>query len=47
MAGLMLRSGLNSFFPIGTTVQPRRESQVTRFLRGRSGESSAGFEPAG
>jgi hypothetical protein len=48
MTGLTLRSGIKSIFPMGTTVQTRRDAQVvTHYSRGRSGESGAGFRPAG
>ena len=48
MTGLTLRSGINSLFPMGTSVQTRREAQVVaHYSRGRSGESGAGFQPAG
>ena len=47
MAGLTLSSGINSMFPVGTSVQARREAQVTPYSRGRSGEPGAGFQPAG
>ena len=47
MAGLTLSSGINSIFPIGTSVQARREAQVAHYSRGRSGESGVGFQPAG
>jgi hypothetical protein len=43
MGGLTLSSGLNSIFP----VQARREAQVAHYSPGRSGESGAGFQPAG
>jgi hypothetical protein len=47
MAGLMLSSGINSIFPMGTSVQTRGEAQVARYSRGRNGESGAGYKPAG
>jgi hypothetical protein len=48
MAGLMLSSGINSIFPMGTSDQARREAQVVAHCtRGRTGESGAGFESAG
>ena len=47
MAGLTLSSGINSVFPMGTTLQARREAQVAHYSRGRTGESGAGFQPAG
>ncbi len=48
MTGLTLRSGINSLFPMGTSVQTRREAQVVaHYSRGRSGESGAGFRLAG
>ncbi len=48
MTGLTLSSGINSIFPTGTRVQARREAQVVaHYSRGRSGESDAGFRPAG
>jgi hypothetical protein len=48
MTGLTLSSGINSIFPMGTSVQARREPQVVaHYSRGRSGDAGAGFEPAG
>jgi hypothetical protein len=48
MTGLTLSSEINSIFPMGTSVQTRREAQVVaHYSRGRSGESGAGFQPAG
>jgi hypothetical protein len=48
MTGLTLGSGINSIFPMGTSVQARREAQVVaHYSRGRGGEAGAGFEPAG
>jgi hypothetical protein len=47
MAGLTLSSGIKSTFPMGTSVQAWREAQVAHYSRGRSGESGAGFQPAG
>ena len=47
MAGLTLSSGINSVFPMGTTLQARREAQVAHYSRGRTGESGAGFQPTG
>jgi hypothetical protein len=47
MAALTLSSGITSILPIGTSVQARREAQVAHSSRGRSGESGAGFQPAG
>ena len=47
MAGLTLSSGVNSIFPMGTCVQARGEAQVAHYPHGRSGESGAGFQPAG
>jgi hypothetical protein len=47
MTGLTLSSGINSIFPMGTSVQARGEAQVAHYSRGRSGESGAGFQPAG
>ena len=47
MAGLTLSSGIDSIFSMGTRVQARREAQVARYFRSRSGDSGAGFEPAG
>jgi hypothetical protein len=46
MAGLMLRSGISSLLPMGTSVQARREVQVAGYSRGRGGEPGAGFHPA-
>jgi hypothetical protein len=48
ITGLTLSSEINSIFPMGTSVQTRREAQVVaHYSRGRSGESGAGFQPAG
>jgi hypothetical protein len=47
MAGLTLRSGTNSIFPMRTTVRARGQSLVTHDSRGRSGEPAAGFQLAG
>jgi hypothetical protein len=48
MTRLMLRSGINSIFPMGTSVRARREAQVVvHYSRGRGGKASAGFRPAG
>jgi hypothetical protein len=48
MTGLTLSSEINSIFPMGTIVQTRREAQVVaHYSRGCSGESGAGFQPAG
>jgi hypothetical protein len=47
MTGLTLSSGINRICPMGTSVQARRETQVAPYSRGRSGESGAGFQPAG
>jgi hypothetical protein len=47
MAELTLSSGIDSTLPMGTTVQARREAQGAHFSRGRTGESGAGFQPAG
>jgi hypothetical protein len=47
MAGLTLSSGIDSIFPMGATLQARREPQVTPYSRGRTGESGADLHPAG
>jgi hypothetical protein len=47
MTGLTLSSEINSIFPMGTSVQTRRAQVVAHYSRGRSGESGAGFQPAG
>jgi hypothetical protein len=48
MTGLTFSSGINSIFPMGTSVQARREAQVVvHYSRGRSYEPGAGFRPAG
>jgi hypothetical protein len=48
MTGLTLSSGINCIFPMGTSVQARREPQVVaHYSRGLSCEAGAGFEPAG
>jgi hypothetical protein len=47
MAGLTLGSGIDRIFPTGTSIQARRVVQVAHYSRGRSGESGAGFQPAG
>ena len=46
MAGLTLSSGINNFL-MGTTLEARREARVAHCLRARTGESGAGFQPAG
>ena len=48
MTGRTLSSGINGIYPMGTSVQARREAQVVaNYSRGRNGESGAGFEQAG
>jgi hypothetical protein len=48
ITGLTLSSEINRIFPMGTSVQTRREAQVVaHYWRGRSGESGAGFQLAG
>jgi hypothetical protein len=47
MAGLTLSSGIDSIFPVGTTLQARREAQVAHYSPGRTGESGAALQPAG
>jgi len=48
MTGLTLSSGINSIFPMGTSVQARREAQVVaHYSRVGSGPSGADFQPAG
>ncbi len=47
MAGLTLSSGIDSTFPMVTTLQVRREAQVAHYSRGRTGESGAALQPAG
>jgi hypothetical protein len=46
MTGLTVSSGINSIFPMGTSVQARRGA-VAHSSRGRSGEAGAGVEAAG
>ena len=47
MAELTVGSGINRIFPMRTSVQARRAVQVADYLRDRTGESGAGFHPAG
>jgi hypothetical protein len=48
MTGLTVSSGINSIFPMGTSVQARRGARVVAHSsRGRSGEAGAGVEAAG
>ena len=48
MTGRTLSSGINGIYPMGMSVQARREAQVVaNYSCGRNGESGAGFEPAG
>ena len=47
MARLTLSSGINGIFLMGTTLEARREARVAHCLRARTGESGAGFQPAG
>lgn len=48
VTGRTLSSGINGIYPMGTSVQARREAQVgANYSRGRNGESGAGFEPLG
>ena len=48
VTGRTRSSGINGIYPMGTSVQARREARVVaNYSRGRNGESGAGFEPAG
>lgn len=47
MAGLRLSSGISSLVPVGMSVQARRQAQMGRYSRARSGESGAGLQAAG